>query len=451
MDKKWYQILLDNDKIRFSRLEKILMILLFVWFGWLYGNIIRSSGDIPAHIYFIEQWAVGKQQLLAANGMAYMTYVLAFFKPENIKVAMFTLLALTTTLKFFVFLLIMKDFCIRFGAPEKVNSLWNTFFSFALLFIMALPIHLPYLFLKNFYLLSFPIQIFHSPTFVVSEPFAFLLYYISFLFITEKKWRFLFFCFLLAFLLQLTKPSFLFPWIVGFPMTVLFLEGIHFLKEKKIEKHQVYFILSSVLLSITVFLMIRIQEHLIFSGPGKIAFSLEMNPFYLHWFPFEKFCSQYHGFFAPKDIWEAYWLCWLPLNMLSTFVFPILVMGIAALRRKKIHFSWNDMTLLFFAWLLAMGGIIIALFFYETGGRKFHGNLTWQVPIVMSILFLASILILLKQHFQRNVPIPPASSFLRKVFGKIDFPFLLATAVLLIHLYFGGVYIYRILILHSCW
>lgn len=184
-------------------------------------NSIYYSSDLVLHANIAtESLQSGKS--LPVN---FLYYKLIIFSSKifSIKMASILILSLFVVLKFYVTYIYISS-----GAYSEVEDEKFALIATAVLFISPIYI-LQVLFFNRFYIRSFPSNIWHNSTIIASTPFAVLLFWQSCK--QLRSWTALGFLniLLLVSLIALLKPSYIFVYILAFPLTALVVKK-YFLK-----------------------------------------------------------------------------------------------------------------------------------------------------------------------------------------------------------------------------
>lgn len=202
-----------------------------------------------------------------------------------------------------------------------------------------------------------PVNTWHNSTTIMLMPVALLLFFRSYDFVNLNKESFFskeaLVLLLLTILSVLIKPSFFFVFVIAFPL--------FYLLNHKFSKPLMAVILICAA-GLAAMMMIR---QYVYTGSGS---QVVIKPF---------------------EAWST-WSTNIPLSLLASVAFPLTVIVLYPRQAKKDK-------LLQYSWLSFFIGLFIYILLNETGVRAIHGNFSWQTIVCNFILFLSSIIFLLKQ------------------------------------------------------
>lgn len=212
------------------------------------------------------------------------------------------------------------------------------------LFAFGLPIGLRYL-------AFIPPNVWHNSTTVLLMPLAFGLFWASLTYLRAPSTRLLWLMLVLVVLNVLAKPSFLFCWLVVFPVAVV-------LRERRAS---------------------RIAGPALVWGAGAALVAAQYVYIYLIGRGDPSTEDSGVGV-APLHVWSAY-TDHPEVGFLAGYAFPIvaLMVGGPAVRRGPgVRFASG----------LAVVGLLWFATLTETGVREFHGNFMWQAIVTNYLLFV---------------------------------------------------------------
>ncbi|WP_144604469.1 hypothetical protein [Algoriphagus algorifonticola] len=259
----------------------------------------------------------------------------------------------------------------------------QTSYLLAFLFFFLGPIVIPSIDREYWYLGKFSQIIWHNSTIIAAFPFCLLLVKQTLSWWENYSNRaFLNICLLVVTIL-LIKPSFLFCYLPVFLCYTFYL----------LRRPSQPFILA-VCLSVFSLLLIWIEKILIFQWDPMVVnyYSQEDIP---------------RVVLEPFKIWFHY--SNEPFYDLLSSI-PLTLCFLIFWRRKAFEnrfFSFSFWTLLL--------AILIYFLLAETGYREYHGNFYWQIPVALYLHNLSMLLIVLKEHQEKNEKSP----FRIKIFASI--------------------------------
>jgi len=280
------------------------------------------------------------------------------------------ILALSVTFKYEVTKYIIRDFSNQKSIVITNNQI--ILFALSLLFFFSIPDHYSLLHLKHLYSSRFPPQVWHNSTTIFVFPFALLLFwkqykFMTFNFINKKKQ--LLIISLLIIINVFIKPSFLFVFI---PITGLFI--LNNFWKKGIKTMFIYALPSIIgggLILLSYILIYHLQTGSMHSQNSGIYISAPFEIFFL---------------------WIPKW--YLPISLLMSFIFPIIFFMLYTnfIKDKLVKYG---LSILFLS-------ILISAFIMEEGPRRTHGNFIWQNYIAVYIIELITTLFFISIYFLKN-------------------------------------------------
>jgi hypothetical protein len=321
----------------------------------------------------------------------FLLYILPSFF-ENIEISKFvfiTILSFSVLLKFNIVFYIFNEHLIKY------NKNILLIFSFLFMFIFSLPSLA--IISNQFYLRTFPINVWHNGTIILVMPFAILLFYL--IFYKKINIKNIGIVLILILLNLFTKPSFLFVLVPLFSLLIL----LNVLFEKKIFiKENYYYLLLTIFIGICVF----IQYLLLFENNNPN----EKNEVII-------------TFILLK--WEKIHVVNFFISIFTSFLFPIFYLYFTRYNIAKVDFK---------VYLSVLLSILIYLFISEKGSRAEHGNFSWQIVCSSFILYLFNFIEYLKNYnlFTKNIKI-------------------ILNLILLSNLIFGIIYLLRIFLIKEVW
>lgn len=224
-----------------------------------------------------------------------------------------------------------------------------------LLFIVLVmtPIAIPFGVDVRWFVGKFGSTLYHNSTLIFVFPFSLKLFVDSLKFPSNVSFRSSFGLIVLGLLVALAKPSFLFPFIIVFPLYV-------FWSFKNINKA----VVVSLSISLIILTVILVEKYFIYSGANWIYNTDTSAKVVL----------------APFQVWRILSHN-MPLSFATSFIllFYILIFY-SDLTIKKLNFQY--------ALTLLVVSLLIFFLLAETGKRLPHGNFFWQIPISVLICYL---------------------------------------------------------------
>jgi hypothetical protein len=197
-----------------------------------------------------------------------------------------------------------------------------------------------------------PPNVWHNSTTAVVMPLAIGLYLVSLAYLRTPATRLLWLTTLLLALNIATKPSFVFCWLVVFPVAV-------FLRDRR----------RAALVGPTLVCM---------AGGGMLTAQ------YVYIYILERgalVSTRTEVAIAPFHVWSKLTPN-IPMSILAGYAFPIVALLLAGPRIR------HSLPVRYALGLAAVGLVLFALL-TETGFRQYHGNFGWQAIITNYLLFLA--------------------------------------------------------------
>lgn len=303
------------------------------------------GSDLHAHIQILLSF-VEVGSMPTPPGYYALVYLLHFVMPYNEGYALAAVVVLTAAgfFKFGISYKYLDSYC-----PGSDG--WRIgFFTWALMFFA--PLTLFGLEGDFWYLGKFTPLIWHNSTSLLSFPFCILLFYYSIQYLEKREDRLLIRIFIVATMVVLIKPSFVFAFLPAFPLSLLI-----------IDKRWSPEVSKAVVLGIPLLAMIFLEKILIYninpidSHLETGAFSgIGIRPLYL-WL-----------YYSESLLWDV----------LSSFLFPIIFILCYYKRIVK------DPQVIF-AGLLIIVALFIYFVFVETGPRMTDGNFFWQVILTLFV------------------------------------------------------------------
>lgn len=335
-----------------------------------YNMTFNIHTDIELHAQFIKDYAFGAKPF-QVNFLYYLTvYALSFFQPKTSALLIISVyvLSFATFFKYFI----VKRIIIA-EIQSKNIAILASLTSFLLLFAFSLPSF--FLNTDYNYLLRYTPNVWHNSTTIFVMPFVILLFWLSVKQLNEFKKERLFWITILLILNVVIKPSFLFVYVVIFPIFLL----VKF-KFKKVFWINLIPIFITSLLIVLEYLLIYNSNTEGDSSNSEIKINL-FNYFYI-----------WGGATNKTEVMLIF-----VSSLFSSFLFPLIVLV------KNRLFLRQTMTK--FVLSLMFLSILISIVFVETGKRSFDGNFMWQNYMVSYLLFFVCAFQVLKHKYENNLKI----------------------------------------------
>ena len=339
----------------FEIIEIGILILIYYYFAFIIDS------DIPDHVSIITNYALYNVPTPANFLYYFIVYLISFFSSNSIVLCWVSVFVLTFA-TFFKYVLVKKIITSELSASFTNPILWSSLVSFLLLFSFSLPSLLVFKGLLS--TLSLSPTVWHNSTTIFVMPFVILLFWTSLKQLQEFKVKRLFVIAVLIVLNVLIKPSFIFVFVLVYPVFLL----------KKYSFKKLFWI--NLVPIILAFFVISIEYYYIyFESPAEDKSSIAIDLFHI-------INTRYaHGNWF-------YILAVFITTIVAGFLFPIVL-----LHRNRALFKEEMIQL---AILCSIIGVSIGITLYETGYRSLHGNLSWQNHMCSFLLFLACTVQLLK-------------------------------------------------------
>lgn len=281
--------------------------------------------------------------------------------------------------------------------------LLNGIMAFSLMFIA--PIIIPFADNQYLYLSRFTSTIWHNSTTIFVFPFCIWLFVESMNYLNRPDNLSLGKLTFLSLLIILSKPSFLFPFTIVFPMVSL----LKFGWKKK-------WFLYTLLLSVIIISGLILEKTIIYQNDvlDKLVYNGQRS----------------HIIIAPFKVWMLFAKNPL-LYLISSFLFIFTFILI------KFHKIKKDIEIIY-SFLLFLISLFIYFILAESGPRFFHANFYWQIPIAMLILNMV---------FLKNIAMPYRNlTFKKTTFKLISVQDKILLFIYSLHFISGVYYSLRILI-----
>jgi hypothetical protein len=335
----------------------LLIVLIFIYYYLTY----HVKTDITLHAQFIKGYTANSNTF-PVNFLYYLVvYLLSFFSSEYAVLLLVSVYVLVLA-TFFKYFIVKKIIYSELSKSFKNIEVVSTVSTFLMIFAFSLPSIL--IFKGLYYKYNFPPNVWHNSTTIFVMPFVVLLFWASVKQLKEFNQKRLLFIMALIVVNALVKPSFLFVYLLAYPILLF---------EKYLFSKLFWINLIPIIVAL---LLIILEYYFIYTGlKTEDNSSVAIGLFYI---------------FNNINV-ELNWLqitIILISTIVSGYLFPIVFLA-----RNRALFKVDMIRL---ALICTFFGQIISNTFYETGGRALHGNFYWQNFMCSFLLFFVCVLQLLQ-------------------------------------------------------
>lgn len=340
---------MKND-ISYELSKYIFFTTIFLLSFILFHNQVYAGfqSDLTAHIAFIDG-IINGQKFMPHPLFHYISYYTSKMFFLDIKTSSIIVNALLVLFLSVVILTILNMFL-----KENINRFLKLFLVFIVMFsgtffLAGLGLT------KHQYLGNGSISIWHNVTLNMVNPFGFLSFFIFFYVIEKQKNETMWFMisFVFAIVSIFAKPSFI---VVFLPIILLFVAYKKLLLKQNIHNNLFKYTIGLLVVS-TIILWYQA--------------SMTYNP-----------DEASNIIIAPFEVWNLY-----SNNILISFVIGNLFVVFYTL----LCFRFISQRSLF-SLIMLLGGVILFMFFAETGSRFSHANFSWSYILVMKLVYLSFII-----------------------------------------------------------
>ena len=422
--------LFSNDKVRLKWSDVVIAWLFFVFGLFIFTQMYRIQVDMFWHLRSMTIVVFDKGRLFKPSYDA-MTRIASYFlglcSRDGFGLGYVCFLSLMLALKYVVLRGITIDYFSRLGKSERAELP----FLRAAIVLLCLGGHM----------IAFPqmvsgylqadvlrLNVWHNPTTVAVMPFGILLFYFGLLTLKVRNLKNYLLLSAIIILNFFSKPSYILAWIPSFFLTLTFVKtdeegnfafSFNFKRFLIACAAAVPLIVGLLLLKTTSKSM---REHILFSIPFAVQSHLLHTDFDRN---INLILERLTGmsFAAVKGCWQTflYFALYKPLTLACGLAFPAAAFFVS--KKKKDG-------LLCFAWLSLLVSFAIAFTLSQDGAHRTHLNFTWQIPVVVSTLFLSSLLNFFSEEDH---------------FPKMTWPAALTVGLFLLHAYSGLLYLQRLI------
>lgn len=380
--------------------KKILLIDLSVLFTLVlvyYYIVYFATSDIPVHAFIIKQYADGIKNFPANFFYYLVVYFISFFSNKIeilVAISFFVLVSIT----FIKYLLSKKIIQEQVFGKNKSFEIIATISALTLIFCFSLPS--VFIIFGKFYIMSYPANVWHNSTTIFVMPFVILLFWQSLKQLENFSPKREYLIFILVLLNVIIKPSFIFVYIIVYPILLLKTYGLS----------KIFF--RSLLSLFVVGILIVIEYYFIYVDSDAVKSAVKID--FMHIL-----------YITCKKNW-FYTAVFFMSTFVSSFLFPIVFLykNTQLLKVKMIQF----------ALLNVVFSILISCFLFESGGREMSGNFFWQIFMCSYLLFMVCIIQLLKLIYNNSNTYKPY---------KIEL------ALFALHAFAGIIYLFKIAVTSS--
>lgn len=360
------------ELVRIAKKNKDVLIL-FIFSLLFFTYLIRFvRTDIISHLLHVENINDGLKEYPANFAYYFLINILSGFS-SIWKIKILNAILVLSTATVFKYL-ISKRIIIKLNESILGNNSTNkvTLIALSLFFCYSIPDPFSIFVLEQFYLGRFVPTAWQNSTTIFLFPFAILLFWKQLKVLHssyELKIPDILVLNTLVIANAIIKPSFLFVYI---PVTSLFLLSTF----KNSSRKEFLWKLSPIVMGM---LVIFLQKYLIYDI--KMGSIQETDSSIAIGFPFKTLVH-----------WIPAW--YIPISFLLSYALPIyaIIAYKNILKYKPFLFSIS----------LAIAGILLSAFVYETGPRMYHGNFMWQNIICCYLIFLSTISFLTPTLLDKN-------------------------------------------------
>ena len=426
--------LFSNDKVRLKWSDVIIALLFFIFGLFVFTQMYRIQVDMFWHLRSMTIVVFDKSRLFKPSYDALTriaSYFLGFCSRGTFGLGYVCFLSLMLAFKYIVLRGVTIDYFSRLGKPERAEL----FILRATLVLLCLGGHIiafPQLISGYWQADVLRMNVWHNPTTVAVMPFGILLFYFGLLTLKVRTLKNYLILAVIVILNFFSKPSYILAWIPAIFLTLTFLktdEEGNFIFSFNVKR---FLIAGAMVIPLIVGLLLMkttsksLREQILFSIPFAIQshllhidFDRNINLI------LERLAGR--SFAALKGSWQTFWylIFYKPLTIFCGLAFPLAAFFISKKKRDG---------LLVFAWLTLFVSFAIAYSLSQDGAHRTHLNFTWQIPVAVSTLFLASLLNFFSEEDH---------------FPKMTWPAALTVGLFLLHAYSGLLYLQRLIFIWS--
>ncbi len=339
------------------------LIILFIIIYLFYNFAFTIPTDIQLHAQLIVDYIDNKKPF-QVNFFYYFTVYLFSFFSSNLDTLLVISVYILSTAVFAKFYLVKRLFIKHINFLSVTRA---SIYSAILIFCFSIPIL--FFFTDFYYLLNFPPNVWHNSTTIFVMPFVIMLFWLSIEQIENYNKKRLLLMSLLILINVIIKPSFLFVYVIVYPLFLL--------KKYKLNDPLFWINLTPI---IFCFILIFLEYFLIFKIIGNTNKNSSVVIDFFHFF--KLFSNNFNVFFI------------FIISLLSSLLYPIFLIIVKKNVLKKTHFSFSLLSMIV--------SIILSITLSETGDRENDGNFLWQAIICSFLLFFSSTFELLSNTTSDN-------------------------------------------------
>ena len=422
--------LFSNDKVRLKWSDVVITLLFFAFGLFIFTQMYRIQVDMFWHLRSMTIVIFDKGKLFKPSYDA-MTRIaacfLGFFSRGGCGLGYVCFLSLMLALKYIVLRSVAIDYLSRQGKAERAELVLMR----AAIILLCFGGHIiafPQIISGYWQADVLRSNVWHNPTTVALMPFGILLFYFGLLTFRERTLKNFLILAVLVILNFFSKPSYILAWVPAIFLTFAFF------KADEEGNFSMVFSLKRLLIAMAVaapvlvgiFLMKSItnsvKKDVIFSLP----FAVQSHMLHIDFDRNLNLIAERllgRSFDAVDGCWQTFWyfVFYKPLTIVCGLAFPIAAFFVSKKRKDG---------LLVFAWLTLFVSFAIAFTLSQDGVHRTHLNFTWQVPLAVSTLFLASLLNFFSE--EDNFP-------------RLSWPGAFTVGLFILHAYSGLLYLQRLI------
>lgn len=342
----------------------ILGIAFFIITFFFFSLIIKLgiSTDIQSHIEILNKYL--RLGYFPNPPLYYFCiYLVDFIVVVNFHFVVSSILVLS------IFSALKFNLVKKYFLKDVINSNISVIESVTFSLMFCSPIYIYFLDGNVAYMGKFTSTIWHNSTIIFVFPICIWLFLQSLNFLNDPSKTLAIKLIGISILILLSKPSFLFAFIIVFPIISLY----------KFGRKNMWFIISVIVCTI-LFILLIVQKNVIYQNGNldRLVYGGAISQVII----------------APFKVWLS-WAQHPFMNILTSFLF---VLSFIIL---KFHTYKKDLEILYALGLLLVS-LSIFFIFAESGPRFNHGNFYWQIPITFLIVNMVLIknifLPFLKEH-----------------------------------------------------
>ena len=363
---------LGNNKFDKSAIKiSIAIFIAFAIFYYLLILVRKVPTDIQLHSYVISR-AFSGLGILPPN----ILYFLLVYAGAGFSTSMHTLF--TSSIIIIAFSIALKCFITirtygQFNYSTKFSRgeiLFSVFTLLLLLVVSNIPYINPFTPGNEFYMGNFSPNVWHNSTTMFLMPFALLLFWYSYLTITQRDKDYMIYNLVLVILNVAIKPSFLLVYTIVYPLFLFAYEKFN----KRFFRNIIPVIVGLLCIALEYLVIYKLMNRSVISANKGAESNVA---------------------FAPFTLWRSEMsLRYAPLVLLCSYAFPVLYF--------IFYFKEIKNTLNLYVITYCVIAFLIFICIVETGPRASDGNFAWQVIICSYLLFMVVAYQVLRKIKEKN-------------------------------------------------